>query len=97
VSIGVVVALAVAMRQSWVPREAATAGGIVVGALAAGAAILFLFATQAGLLTVASVLSSLYPAFTVLLAAVLLRERVHASQGIGLGLAVAAVAMVAAG
>ncbi len=97
VSIPVIIGLALVMRQPWIPHDRASLGGVVVGALAAAAAVLFLLAAQAGLLTVASVLSSLYPAFTVLLAAVLLRERVHRSQGFGLVLAVAAVAMVAAG
>ncbi len=97
VSIPVIIGLAMAMRQAWVPRQRASLGGVVVGSLAAAAAVLFLLATQAGLLTVASVLSSLYPAFTVLLAAVILRERIHGAQGVGLVLAVAAVAMVAGG
>ena len=67
------------------------------GRLAAGATILFLFASQSGLLAVASVLSSLYPAFTVLLAAVILREPIHRAQSVGLAMALAAVALVAAG
>jgi drug/metabolite transporter (DMT)-like permease len=46
---------------------------------------------------VAAVLASLYPVFTVLLAATLLRERIHGPQAIGLGLAVVAIAFVAAG
>jgi drug/metabolite transporter (DMT)-like permease len=97
VSIAAVVGLATVMRQPWLPRDPDSWGGIVVGALAAGASVLFLFASQAGLLTVASVLSSLYPAFTVLLAATVLRERVHRAQAIGLVLAVGAVSLVAAG
>lgn len=97
VSIVTVIFLAFAMREEWVPRDGASWFGIAVGALAAGAAVAFLFATQAGLLTVASVLTSLYPAVTVLLAATILRERVHAAQGLGLVLALAAVALIAAG
>ncbi len=97
VSIPAVIGLAMVMRQAWLPRDRDSWGGILVGALAAGASVLFLFASQAGLLTVASVLSSLYPAFTVLLAAVVLRERVHRTQAIGLVLAIVAVALVAAG
>ena len=95
------VALAVALRTQWVPRDrtarrqALRATG--VGVLGMSATVLFLLATQTGLLTVAAVLASLYPATTVLLAAVVLRERISRVQGIGLALAVLAVALVAAG
>ncbi|MCF6377590.1 DMT family transporter [Nocardioides KLBMP 9356] len=81
----------------WVPHEKAQAWGIAAGMLATAAVVAFLLATQTGLLTVASVVTSLYPAVTIALAAVVLRERVHASQGVGLLLCGAAVALVAAG
>lgn len=97
VSVVAVILLAVAFGQAWVPRELPAAYAVLVGALAAGANILFLFATQAGLLAVASVLTSLYPAFTVILAATLLRERIHGAQAVGLVLAGVAVGLVAAG
>ncbi len=96
-SIPAVIALAVVLRQRWVPRDRESLGGVGVGALAAGASVLFLLASQSGLLTVASVLTSLYPAFTVLLAGVVLGERVQRPQAVGLGLAMAAVAMIASG
>jgi drug/metabolite transporter (DMT)-like permease len=57
----------------------------------------FLYATHHGLLSVVSVVSSLYPALTVLLAAVLLRERIQRWQGLGLFVAAVAVALVATG
>ena len=88
---------AYALGAHWVPDHPSQAWGVLAGALATAAVVLFLLATQTGLLTVASVVTSLYPAVTVALAAIVLRERVHASQGAGLLLCGAAVALVAAG
>jgi uncharacterized membrane protein len=96
-SIFAIVALATVLGHAWVPRETAAWWGLLVGALAAVAAVLFVSATQAGILTVAAVLSSLYPTFTVLLALIVLRERVAAAQAVGLALALAAVVLVAIG
>ena len=81
----------------WWPHERSQAWGVVAGLLATGAVVAFLLATQTGLLTVASVVTSLYPAITIAMAAMLLRERIHASQGIGLLLCGVAVGLVAAG
>ena len=92
-----VVAVAVTLRQTWVPRDRAAAIGVLCGALGAAATGAFLLAAQQGALSVAAVLTSLYPAFTVLLAASVLRERVHRGQAVGLALCAAAVAMVAGG
>jgi len=93
----VIVAVAVALRQQWLPREGRAALGLVSGVLAALATWLFMVASRGGNLTVASVVVSLYPAFTVLLAALLLREHVHRVQAVGLGMCAVSVALVAAG
>jgi drug/metabolite transporter (DMT)-like permease len=79
------------------PHAAEQWWGLVSGLLAAAAGLSFLLATHHGLLTVSSVLISLYPAFTVLLAALVLRERVHRVQAAGLALCGVAVVLVAAG
>jgi drug/metabolite transporter (DMT)-like permease len=79
------------------PRAATQWWGIAAGVLAAAAGLAFLLATHHGLLSVSAVLVSLYPAFTVLLAALVLRERIHRVQGVGLVLCGAAVVLVAAG
>ncbi len=89
--------LAMTLGASWVPRGPSIAGGAVVGGLAMVATVLFLLATQTGLLTVAAVLASLYPVSTVVLAATVLHERLNRGQGAGLALAAVAVALVSAG
>lgn len=92
-----IVAVATALRSPWLPREPRALGGVVSGALGALATGSFLVATHGGYLTVTAVIASLYPAFTVMLAAFGLREHVHRAQAIGLGLCAVAVTLVAAG
>ena len=65
-----------------------------VALLDTGGNVLFLVATRMGRLDVASVLASLYPAGTILLAAWYLHERPTRRQVVGMVAALAAVAMV---
>jgi uncharacterized membrane protein len=95
-SVVAVVLTATVLRQAWLPRDRAAWNAVWMGPLGAGAQGAFLLATQHGLLSVVSVISSLYPASTVLLAAVLLRERIQRWQAVGLVLAALAVGLVAA-
>jgi drug/metabolite transporter (DMT)-like permease len=77
-----------------VPRgqpRALTAGA---GALDAAANLLYLLAIREGLLSVVSVLASLYPASTVVLAWIVLRERFAPLQRVGLLLAVPAAVLM---
>ncbi|WP_426244330.1 EamA family transporter [Nocardioides sp. LHG3406-4] len=97
VSMGFIVALSTALRQAWVPYAASQWWGAAAGLLASLAVVAFLLSSHRGLLAVAAVLTSLYPAATVLLAVVVLRERVHRTQGLGLLLCGLAVVLVAAG
>ncbi|MCZ4078365.1 DMT family transporter [Rhodococcus sp. H36-A4] len=61
--------------------------------VAANAALLYAF--QGGMLSLVSVIASLYPAATVLLAMVMLGERVGRLQQIGMVIALGAVGMIA--
>jgi drug/metabolite transporter (DMT)-like permease len=70
---------------------------VLAALLDTGANIAMLLALHASLLSLAGVLMSLYPAATVLLAIVVLRERVTRWQAVGMALALAAVAMITAG
>ncbi|MDP3984939.1 MAG: EamA family transporter, partial [Acidimicrobiia bacterium] len=69
---------------------------VVLGAGDILANIFLLLAFRSGLLTIVSVLASLYPVVTVLLAVVILREHIHRRQLVGLTVALLAVALIAA-
>ena len=58
---------------------------------------LFLVASRQGLVTLVGVIGSMYPASTVVLARVVLRERLAPHQLAGLGLAAVAVTAIAVG
>jgi drug/metabolite transporter (DMT)-like permease len=68
---------------------------IFAGAMDTLGNALFMMATQTGRLDVAAVLSSLYPATTVLLARFLLQERVSAIQNVGMVAAIASIPLIA--
>lgn len=97
VSVVVIAVIATVFRQNWLPRDRYAAIALSGGLATAAATMLFQLASQAALLAISSVLSSLYPAFTVLLAVLVLRERIHRVQAIGLAVAAGAVTMVTLG
>jgi drug/metabolite transporter (DMT)-like permease len=68
---------------------------ILCGLTDAGAAFLFLLALRAGDLSVVSVLNALAPAGTIVLASLVLKERIAVVQWIGLAIALAAAALLA--
>jgi drug/metabolite transporter (DMT)-like permease len=81
----------VGWRAGW-PLFAAAVGA---GALDAAANVSYVLATRAGLLGPAVVLTSLYPAVTVLLARIALRERMRRAQQAGLLLAAVGIVLIA--
>jgi drug/metabolite transporter (DMT)-like permease len=70
---------------------------MLIGLLDVGANACFALGTDTGLLSVVSVLASLYPVTTVVLARAMLGERLVATQAAGVVTALAGVALIAAG
>ena len=89
-------ALAGITRTSLRPDARTTATVVGAGAIDMSANVLFVIAAQTGELAIASVLSSLYPASTVFLARIVLKERLQLVQKIGVALALLGVGMIAA-
>ena len=70
---------------------------LVIGVLDFSATAFFALATEQGLLSVVSVVGSLYPAVTVILARIVLAERVARTQELGVLLTLAGVVAISAG
>jgi drug/metabolite transporter (DMT)-like permease len=85
------------LRPAIVPARAAWPTLAVAGTFDITANATYLAATNRGLLSIVAVLSSLYPASTVVLARVVLGERLHRMQLAGLALAAAGIAAMATG
>jgi len=94
-SLAATTAIVVGARQ-WKPVIGAGIGlGILAGMLDSSGSALFAKASQTGRLDTAVVLSSLYPAITVLLARLILHEHFSRWKVIGLTAALLAVPMIA--
>jgi drug/metabolite transporter (DMT)-like permease len=85
----------VVQRRALLPTGQAILPITLAGVFDAGGNACFVLAEQAGRLDIASTLSSLYPVSTVVLAFLLLRERISLVQGIGVLLALAAIPLIA--
>jgi drug/metabolite transporter (DMT)-like permease len=68
-----------------------------IGVLDTSGNVFFAAASENGVVSVVSILASLYPVVTVLLARAVLHERVHRSQELGIALALTGIVLISAG
>ncbi|MFC5185907.1 EamA family transporter [Actinomadura harenae] len=98
----VAVALAVVVARGGTPGTSVSGRRLIglallSGSLDAAANALYYLAVNSGLLSLAAVLTSLYPAITVLLARIAFSERLRTVQRLGLALAATGVTLVTIG
>ena len=86
---------ATSLRQPWRPSRKVVGWGSASGVLGASGTFAFMVATETTSLGIAGVLASLYPAITVLLAAIVLGERIDTGQRTGIVICTLAVATLA--
>jgi drug/metabolite transporter (DMT)-like permease len=95
VSVPVLAIVAAATGQLRLPPPGARAAAIATGGMGVVGAMTFFVASHKGLLAVTAVVTSLYPAGTIVLARILLGEKLNRIRLAGLCLAGASVALIA--
>lgn len=95
-SVGAFVLISLVLVTTWRLPRRLVPGIVLVGIADLGATVLFSLATTRGHLSIAGVLASLYPVTTILLAWVLLKERLRPVQVLGVLAALVGIALVAA-
>jgi drug/metabolite transporter (DMT)-like permease len=83
-------------RRAWVPPLQLFPAIVSAGILDSGGTLLFVLAAQRGRMDVTAVLASLYPAATVVLARVVLKEYLTRVQSLGVVAALLAIILIAA-
>jgi uncharacterized membrane protein len=96
-SISAMLAGALSLGRSLRPTRG-TIGAIAgAGILDVAANVFYLISTRYGLVSIVAVVTSMYPASTVVLARVVLDEKLYRLQAIGLGVAAAGLTLIATG
>lgn len=94
-SVTFILLVCLAMKRDWFPRPGTALPIVWAGVLDTGGTILFAYAAQMGRMDVAAVLAALYPAVTVVLARVLLKEYLTRVQSLGVVAALLAIILIA--
>ncbi|MDP9482322.1 MAG: DMT family transporter [Chloroflexota bacterium] len=97
VEAAVIVGAIVATGRAWRTPRRVWPLLVVVGALDMAGNGFFILASQAGRLDIAAVLASLYPVTTLILAALILKERVAGVHALGVAAAIVAIVLVRIG
>lgn len=97
VSLTIITLILVTTRRFQIPSRNLLPVILFSGIADTAGNVFFVLAEQAGRLDITSVLSSLYPVVTVLLALILLRERLNRPQVAGVLLVFIAIPLIAAG
>lgn len=90
----ILLAFMLARRESWTISTPAWPFIIMNAILDVGGNAFYILAGQFGRLDVTAVLSSLYPGVTVILAAIILKEKINLLQGIGILAALVAIVLM---
>ena len=94
-SVGFLALVGLTTRVDFRPQRASVPVIVLAGILDMSANVLYVLATFNGALAIAAVLTSLYPASTVFLARVVLRERLGVVQWFGVAFALVGVVLIA--
>jgi drug/metabolite transporter (DMT)-like permease len=97
VSVSFIAIAGLVARQKLVPRRDSWPMVVGGGALDMVANVFYLVAVRQGSLSIIATLTSLYPAGTILLARIVLRERLRLVQQAGVACAVLAIVLIVAG
>jgi uncharacterized membrane protein len=97
VQVVAIAAVVLVTRVPWRPTRSAILPIALVGVLDMLGNAFYLLGVQAGQLAIAAILSSLYPVTTVILATVVLGERVTRDHAVGIALAAVAIVCIGVG
>lgn len=87
----------ISIRQLPIPKPIGSPIAILTGFVDTGGNVLYFLATQFARIDVAALLSSLYPAGTVLLSSLILKEELSIRQWIGVSTCIAAIMLITSG